>query len=267
MTKNLIYTSISIDHNLDWQKLTSKLYSYFIIPTCHNCLKNIIQLSESEILNNLDTTDLFLNQLNDENFSSYLSSLKTMNIPDFSNEIQKLKKGSILNFSEINLLIRPVEVSISFRKYLSSTFKSFYFDNIFTDVLLKTFKKFRYFVDSNGEVNYQADDVLFQKYLRLKSKEDAIRNRLQSLLKNELSDVVQFNSYDILNDYYVIPIRSDRFNVKIGEIISRSSSGNTLFVTPFEIKDLSYERLLLRIEIDEILFQITKELNNPTSKC
>ncbi|MBF0300127.1 MAG: Smr/MutS family protein [Oligoflexia bacterium] len=63
-----------------------------------------------------------------------------------------------------------------------------------------------------------------------------------------------------MNDHYVIPIRSDSYNSNLGQIIAHSDSGLTLYVEPFSIKDKCNKRITLMAKIDEVLFNICKDL-------
>lgn len=122
--------------------------------------------------------------------------------------------------------------------------------------LKKFLQSFRRLVTDDGEVNYFNHPELSAIYKKITDLERRIREELQRLLNNEYSELIQFNNYDVINDHYVIPIRSDRFNNKIGEIVSRSESGNTLYIQPYSIRDAVYARLEYLVELQNIIYKI-----------
>ena len=51
------------------------------------------------------------------------------------------------------------------------------------------------------------------------------------------------DNYDIINDRYVLAVRSDSYNSELGPIVSRSQSGMTLFVEPYEVREKGNKRI------------------------
>ena len=81
---------------------------------------------------------------------------------------------------------------------------------------------------------------LVTSVVALKETEDSIRASLNhSLSSKELSSKIQYSTIDIINDRYVIPIKSDSYSNSMGMIIHRSDSGNTLYVEPKNVAKLN----------------------------
>jgi DNA mismatch repair protein MutS2 len=59
----------------------------------------------------------------------------------------------------------------------------------------------------------------------------------------------------------VVPVRSDSYSSEIGLIVSRSESGQTLFVEPFEVRESCNRRMELVAKIDEIINQLAMKFS------
>jgi len=124
-------------------------------------------------------------------------------------------------------------------------------------------KEFRHLVEKDGFLDFSKHPelVLFTK--RLREIEDKLRKNIQDILHDpQINKVLQFNNFDIIFDRFVIPIRSDSYRSELGLIVSRSESGQTLFVEPFEIREFCNKRLELIAKIDEIIHQIEAKFSN-----
>ena len=81
-------------------------------------------------------------------------------------------------------------------------------------------------------------------WVKIQNIESTIRSFIKSVQSQEkYEDCIQFTGHDLINEHYVIPIRSDRYKKDHGNIISKSTQGSTLYVEPFEIRDMASDRI------------------------
>ena len=171
-----------------------------------------------------------------------------------------LSKDGVLNFGELNKVALMVE-SAYFIKQDLPRLKVPEFQNIneidFQPFQRKFLREFRHLVDSSGEVHFERHPELSDLNRRLRELEGKIRSTVQEWINNSANQkVLQYNSYDVHYDRFVVPVRSDSYRSDLGLIVSRSESGQTLFVEPFEVRDACSKRLELIAKIDELINQL-----------
>lgn len=97
--------------------------------------------------------------------------------------------------------------------------------------------------------------------IKLANAERRLRSETQSLMKSDLyAPALQFESHDVINGRFVIPIQSDHFKGEMGNIIAHSSSGRTLYVEPFQIMKLATERLELESLLESLQYRFSSEV-------
>ncbi len=198
----------------------------------------------------------------DEN--SLLFSESTRLIPSYSpgfDCILDVKKGKFFDCKELNSIAQLVECYTSaFKHFVDYKFSEHL--KIGPDVYQKLRRQFisslREFVDQNGEPHYDRHPELRKLYSEVLEIENELRNLIQRIAKSdEFAPRLQFDQFDIVNDRYVLAVRSDSFNSDLGPIIARSNSGMTLFVEPYEIRIKSNKRVQLIAEIEAIILRLT----------
>jgi DNA mismatch repair protein MutS2 len=220
----------------------------------------------SVIESKLDKTKLFTDFLYSNDFKAFSEQICDINDKiDATSNITSIKKSLALPIKTLNELAKICEIYLNHINLLNKYFES---DIIDTDP--QTFKRnvnkafindFRKFVTSDGEISLDKHPLIRPLYEKQLNIEQRVRGLLNNLLNSsKLQNKIQFNSFDVINDRYVIPIRSDSFQASLGQIISRSDSGNTLFIEPVEIAQLNFQRIELIIEIQAILAKIELDL-------
>jgi DNA mismatch repair protein MutS2 len=120
----------------------------------------------------------------------------------------------------------------------------------------------RNFVDQSGKISYERHPVLKNLNFKLLQLEHELRNLIVKTAQSETyKSRLQIDNFDIIHDRYVLSIRSDSYQANLGTIISRSQSGMTLFVEPFELRDKSNQRLHLLSEIESTILHLTIDLS------
>jgi DNA mismatch repair protein MutS2 len=210
---------------------------------------------ESKIAQLDDFVDLVKNEFHYQfyNLIEHIPSSYSLN-----ESSDRISKGVILPLSELNNLALITEAMRSnFFVELSED------DKKAIKAIYKTFvTPFRKFVSKKGEVNYEDHPQLSKQYLKLNKLEQQIRSKLKKIREEPLiKDALQFTGEDIINDTFVLAIRSDHYTHKMGQIIERSETGNTYYILPFELYTHSTTRIQIKAEIDEIINKIEIELN------
>lgn len=238
-----------------------KAYSHFD----HTAEKRIFCLkSQNEIHNIYDFTELFLKNYYSEDLKDLAQAIKYLDKSEnFDTTIQRLSKDAVADLDELNQIALLLENYMEFFTVLNSLnlinetkdefhkLKRVYFSNFL--------KEFRSFVSKEGETDYLKHPLLRKLYREIVELEDGIRKKLSHLKTSDFASSLQYEGHDVINDRYVLPVRTDSYKSSHGQIISRSDSGQTLFIEPKSLKDTNYKRL-------ELIINLKREISNLTRK-
>lgn len=263
MTINLITTQHSVHHTqVEWDVLSGIIAQFAYFESNKKELTEHLFLGRwDELAEELIRTRTYLQEFKDDYrqvFSQLISKLPEDNSLD--RHINHMVKEGVLSFGELNKVILLVESTLFIKQDLPD-FKLPEFQAIasldFQPVQRKFLREFRHLVDSSGEVHYDRHPQLAELNQRLRELEDRIRKTVQDWINQPTHQkFLQYNSYDVHYDRFVVPVRSDSYRSDIGLIVSRSESGQTLFVEPFEVRDACNRRLELIAKIDELINQL-----------
>lgn len=222
-------------------------------------------LNNEEINYHLNLLENYLSRFDD--YSLEFNSKLRMLPPDETKFllVNDLAKGKFFEANELNFFALLAETYIE----TISTFKDLTFqENYFLerDKLSPIRRNFinplREFVDRSGNISYENHPLLKKLYADILSLEQELRTTIVKISKSEsFSAKLQMENFDIVNDRYVLAIRSDSYNSQLGSIVARSQSGMTLFVEPFEMREKSNRRMQLLSEIESIILRLTIELS------
>lgn len=171
-----------------------------------------------------------------------------------------ISKAKIFNFKELNFLANIISVHSEIKRLINKApfHHRFETDSTFGRQIRNNFiRPLRVFVDSKGEVDYNKHPELSKIFDQIVKIERAIRERIKTISQSSLyKDALQYAEHDTINDHFVLAIRSDSYRAEQGPIVSRSSSGLTLFVSPPELSEKNSKRLFLLAELEEIISKI-----------
>lgn len=120
----------------------------------------------------------------------------------------------------------------------------------------------RQFVSPDGTVDFTRHPELKPLYESLAQIEKELRVQITQLASTPLySDALQFKEHDVLNDRFVLAVRSDSYRSTLGPIIAKSSTGMTLFVEPTVLRDKGSLRIQILAQIEEITDRIARTLS------
>ena len=252
MSLNLLKGNSEALELLDWFQLTEDIASLSHFDSTKRRLASPPQFKNADLIQrDLDRLEHFLN--NFEDFSILFNSKLRM-LPEgieFFSLVPDIFKARFFEVRELNFFALLIEAYIqSFDFFGELSFEQDF--HIKADQIQKMKRLFvnplREFVDFSGNASYERHPLLKKLYAEVLALEGDLRTTIQKVSKNELySPRMQMENYDIINDRYVLAIRSDSYHSELGPIISRSQSGMTLFVEPYEVRDKSNRRIFLTI--------------------
>jgi DNA mismatch repair protein MutS2 len=263
MTINLISTQHSLHHGqVEWDALSKIIsqFAYFDENKQHLIGKIFLnQIDELEV--ELNQIERYLQEFKDE-FRPVISQLFSRLPSDTSLEQfeKHLSKEGVLNFFELNKLTLLMESALFIKQNLPSfSLSEFKQINLldFQPFQKKYLREFRFLVETNGEVHFEKHPELAEISKKLRELEERIRRTVQEWISQpQHAKILQYSSYDVHYDRFVVPVRSDSYRSDLGLIVSRSESGSTLFIEPFEVREACNKRLELIAKIDEIINQL-----------
>ncbi len=190
------------------------------------------------------------------------SGLKNVN-----NSLHRAAAGGSLNPKElldISYCLRALRTLDEWRNHSSGvkTSLDFFFEGITSNKYLET--KILSCIVSEEEIADKASDTLFDIRKKIRSKENSIREKLDSLIHS--SHYQQFLQEAIItqrNGRFVVPVKAEcRGNVP-GLVHDTSSTGATVFVEPASVVDANNDIKVLqgkeRDEIMRILYELSAE--------
>ena len=263
MTINLITTQHSVHHTqVEWDVLSGIIAQFaFFESNKSDLLSQVYTDRREDLSTELIRTQTYLQEFKEDyrqTIGQLLSKLPEDNSID--RHIYHLLKEGSLNFRELNKVALMIESALFIQDDLPA-FKvpEFVFINEFDylPIQRKFLKEFRHLVDTSGEVHYDRHPELSGLNRGLRELEERIRRTVQEWINSPAnSKILQFNGYDVHYDRFVVPVRSDSYRSDIGLIVSRSESGQTLFVEPYEVREACNRRMELIAKIDELINQL-----------
>lgn len=190
------------------------------------------------------------------------SGLKNVN-----NSLHRAAAGGSLNPKElldVAYCLRALRTLDEWRNHSSGvkTSLDFFFEGITSNKYLET--KILSCIVSEEEIADKASDTLFDIRKKIRSKENSIREKLDSLIHS--SHYQQFLQEAIItqrNGRFVVPVKAEcRGNVP-GLVHDTSSTGATVFIEPASVVDANNDIKVLqgkeRDEIMRILYELSAE--------
>ncbi|HLW57311.1 MAG TPA: Smr/MutS family protein [Bacteriovoracaceae bacterium] len=268
MSINLITTSLGIHHGqVEWDQLSDIIANFAHFDTNKINLKNNLFTTRESIEDELNNLDTYLKTINEDDHN-VIDQIIRQFPEDESIEslILRLSKQGVLNFTELNLLAQILEKGLFLKqsfKHLDLPLMQYYKDLDPQYFGRKFLREFRFLVDPDGQIHLERHPELRELTKSLRDLEERIRRYIQEWLNQPHNQkVLQFNSFDVHYDRYVVPVRSDSYRSDLGMIISRSDSGQTLFVELTATREMCNRRMEINAKIDEIINQLTIKYSN-----
>jgi DNA mismatch repair protein MutS2 len=269
MQLNLLDNSqFHILRSLEWETIITEL-SHFchFEATREQFHEPVLTKPHEEISLDYQSLNFFVQLSYHEDYFILKNDLtQVLNKKILKDYLERLKKSAILELPELHQVIKIYECfdkAIPLLKswpYFEKFFKN-HDDHKATNRLI--IRPIRALISPDGEINYKNHPQL-QKLNELQIElENKIRSILSSLTQDSLfSDRLQFSGHDVINDRYVVAVRTDSYQAVMGPIISRSETGLTLYVEPYQVKELVTKRQIVLSEIAEILNQLCLQFSS-----
>lgn len=269
MTINLIGNSGSVHHSqVEWDTLSGIISQFAYFDSNKTALVSTAFTENPEFLpEEFQRISDYLRHISDDQRQVLHQVLGRLPPDDsLARFLSYLSKSGTLNFSELNKVALLAESGVFLRNDFpkNSILELSQISELdYQSIQRKILKEFRHLVDTDGELHLDRHPELAELNRRLRELEERIRKTVQEWINEPAhSKLLQFNSYDIHFDRYVVPVRSDSYRSEIGLIVSRSETGSTLFVEPFIVRESCNRRLELIAKIDELINQLAMKFSN-----
>jgi DNA mismatch repair protein MutS2 len=122
-------------------------------------------------------------------------------------------------------------------------------------------------IDGRGHVLDMASRELAQVRQKLAEVDERVQNQIKRLLRDpELRKVLRYPNATVSGDHYVLPVAVNHRHKVQGVVHRTSSTGETLFIEPAGVANLSAERAVLKGEEDREIRRILRRLSADVGK-
>jgi DNA mismatch repair protein MutS2 len=122
-------------------------------------------------------------------------------------------------------------------------------------------------VDGRGHVVDSASPDLAAVRQKLELLEDKVQNEIKKLLRDpELRKILRYPNATVNGDHYVLPVAANHRQKISGVVHRTSSTGETVFIEPAAVANLSADRTLLKAEEDRETRRILRKLSAEVGK-
>lgn len=248
---------------LDWKRLSKNwsTLSHFVVT--QNELEKIpIFSSKTNLDQKYQQLENVINSLTHDSWKDVDQLLrylpKDLNVDDFK---KYFIKYGILSLEQIHqwVLFWQIHEKMSSIGHLYSNFK-FNDQKIIAKFSNEIKREIRSFITLEGEILYEQHPLLREIFLKIVKQEEKIKLFLKQYLKDKNFEFLLIkNIFELRNNHYVVPFRSDRFEYKYGRIIDRSDSGFTLYVELHETIEMNKTRQTLFEELEREIYILAQK--------
>jgi DNA mismatch repair protein MutS2 len=122
-------------------------------------------------------------------------------------------------------------------------------------------------IDGRGNVLDMASPELAQIRVKLADVDERVQNQIRRLLNDpELRKILRYPNATVSGDHYVLPVAVNHRQKVQGVVHRTSSTGETLFIEPAGLANLSAERAVLKGEEDREVRRILRRLSSEVAR-
>lgn len=122
-------------------------------------------------------------------------------------------------------------------------------------------------IDTRGHLLDSASRELAQVRQKLADLEERVQSEVRRLLRDpKIREILRYPNATVNGDHYVLPVAANHRQKLPGVIHRTSATGETVFIEPASIAQLSAERTLLKSEEDREIRRILRKLSAEVGK-
>ncbi len=122
-------------------------------------------------------------------------------------------------------------------------------------------------IDGRGHVLDLASPELGRVRQQLAEVEERVQNQIKRLLRDpELRKILRYPNATVSGDHYVLPVAVNHRHKLQGVVHRTSSTGETLYIEPAGVANLSAERAVLKAEEDREIRRILRRLSGEVGR-
>lgn len=122
-------------------------------------------------------------------------------------------------------------------------------------------------IDARGELYDAASPELAAIRGKIGDVEDRVKNQLNRLLRDaELKKVLQYPNATMSGDHFVLPVSAKNRHRVPGVVHRTSPTGETIFIEPMAIANLSAERAVLKGDEDKEVKRVLRQLTGDVAR-
>jgi DNA mismatch repair protein MutS2 len=122
-------------------------------------------------------------------------------------------------------------------------------------------------IDGRGHVLDMASRELAQVRQKLVDVDERVQNHIRRLLRDPaLRSILRYPNATVSGDHYVLPVAANHRQKIQGVVHRTSSTGETVFIEPAEIANLSSERAVLKGEEDREVRRVLRRLSGEVGR-
>src|SRR5215468_10760733 len=122
-------------------------------------------------------------------------------------------------------------------------------------------------IDTRGHVLDMASPELGDVRRRLADIDERVQERIRKLLRDpKLREVLRYPNATVSGDHYVLPVAVNHRHRVPGVVHRTSSTGETVFIEPTGVANLSAERAVLKGDEDREVRKVLRKLSSDVAK-
>lgn len=249
---------LDVYQTLEIAKVLEEVASYSRSEIAREKILSLRMLPKDEVIHDLTLLDEMMSYIlrfGDISFSSS-SNLKPI--------IESAIKEGVLTPSDLDKVAGDIESANKIYKQFSKIDKTKYFnlqklgESLFD--LSELEKKIRKIVLPNLSISDDASPKLSSIRKEIIKKEQEVRASSNELIQ-KYHEYLSENSISIRNGHFVLPVKTSYKNKINGIIHDFSSSGQTTFIEPSSMVNLSNQIYALKVDEQEEIYRLLKELS------
>lgn len=227
------------------------------------------QITPGIISTDLNSVTTMIDEVDDAVTMLRYRYVELAGITDIKEHVKRAEIGSMLNVSDLNEI-----KGLLYRKYtLSGIFEEFQEDEaelnnirFYIETLPDIhylYKKIQSCIDESGVLDHASDNLLRIRR-KINAEEQKIRERLNNLIRGGNQKKLSDSIITMRNNRYVIPVKIEYRSEFNGIVHDMSSSGQTVYIEPMAVVQMTNNIQKLRdeeaAEVEKILYELSAQV-------